>query len=183
MLMGAVLLLALTGWLAFSRGAETPEENPSSQTSAASEESLPARPLPDLILEDYQGVPVSFANLKGKPLVVNAWAAWCPFCLKELTDFALAQQEFADRVTIIAVDRAESRDVAKNYTDKLGVTQALTFLLDPQDSFYKTIGGFSMPETIFVDKDGFIREHKRGPMELNEIRERIQRLFVLKQVN
>ena len=93
-----------------------------------------------------------------------------------MVDFAAAQKEFGDDVAIIAIDRAESRKTAKKYTDELGVTN-LIFLLDPSDSFYQSIGGFSMPETIFVDRDGNIAERKRGPMEIKEIREKIQKLL------
>lgn len=130
-----------------------------------------------LKLKDFSGKAVSFSNFKGRSLVINSWAAWCPFCRKELVDFAAAQKEFGDKVTIIAVDRAESKETAKKYTDGLGVTNDLLFLLDPADSFYKSIGGFSMPETIFIDKDGNVKIHKRGPMELDEIRQKIAEIL------
>lgn len=130
-----------------------------------------------LNLESYDGKVISLADLKGKPLVINSWAAWCPFCRKELVDFAAAQKEFTDRVVIIAVDRAESRDTAKKYSDELGVSDDILFLLDPSDGFYRSIGGFSMPETIFVDKDGNTKIHKRGPMDINEIRQKINEIL------
>lgn len=133
--------------------------------------------LPDLTLTDYTGKSVRLQDFVGKPLVVNAWAAWCPFCRKELKDFATVQKELGDRVVFIAVDRAEPLSTAKRYTDELGVTNDLVFFLDPDDSFYQSIGGFSMPETIFVNAQGNIVEHKRGPMEVAEIRERTQRLL------
>lgn len=132
---------------------------------------------PDFTLRDYNGNTIRLADFIGKPLVINSWAAWCPFCRKELTDFALAQKEFGDKVMIIAVDRAESREIAKKYSDELGVTDNLIFLLDPSDSFYRSTGGFSMPETIFVDKDGNVIIHKRGPMNLQEIREKIKQII------
>ena len=132
---------------------------------------------PDFSLQDYSGQTVSLADFVGTPLVINSWAAWCPFCKKELPDFAAAQKEFGEQVVIIAIDRAESLEVSKKYSDELGATDDLIFLLDPDDSFYQSIGGFSMPETIFVDRDGFIREHKRGPMELDEMREKINNLL------
>lgn len=131
----------------------------------------------DLKLKNYNGEVVSLSNFKGKPLVINAWAAWCPFCRKELVDFATAQKEFGDKVIIIAIDRAETKDTAKKYTDELGVTNGMVFLLDSSDSFYQSIGGFSMPETIFVDKDGHIADHKRGPMDVKEMRERIKKIL------
>lgn len=108
--------------------------------------------VPDFVLENYEGSIVKRTDFAGKPLVINSWAAWCPFCRKELADFAVIQKEFGDKTVIIAIDRAETKEVAKKYTDELGVTADMIFLLDPSDSFYQSIGGFSMPETIFVDK-------------------------------
>lgn len=133
--------------------------------------------VPDFALQDYNGKTNKLADFAGKPLVINSWAAWCPFCRQELPDFVQVQKEFGDQVIIIAVDRTESLDTQKKYTDDLEVTNKLIFLQDPDDSFYRAIGGFSMPETIFVDRDGNIRDHKRGPMDANEIRERIKKIL------
>lgn len=125
--------------------------------------------LASIELTDYAGNSVSLAEYRGKPLVINAWAAWCPFCRQELPDFAALQGEFAD-IAVIAIDRAESKDVAKGYTDQLGISEKMILLLDPGDGFYKNIGGFSMPETIFVDSHGAIVFHKRGPLTLDEMK-------------
>lgn len=130
-----------------------------------------------LKFQDYDGDSVSLADFQGRPLVINSWAAWCPFCRKELVDFAVAQKEFGNQVVIIAIDRAEPLETAKKYSDELGVANGLVLLLDPADSFYQSIGGFSMPETIFVDAGGNVKIHKRGPMDFNEIREKIQQLL------
>lgn len=120
-------------------------------------------------LTDYEGRAVHLTDFAGKPLVVNTWAAWCPFCRQELPDFVALQKEFPD-VAVIAIDRSEPLATAKGYTDELGISGDILFLLDPGDDFYKNIGGFSMPETIFVDKSGTIVFHKRGIMTLAEMR-------------
>lgn len=132
--------------------------------------------VPDFSLEDYDGNIVSLADFSGKPLVLNSWAVWCPFCVDELPDFVTIQKEFGE-VTIIAIDRAESLNTTKEFTDELGVTDDLIFLLDPKDSFYQSIGGFAMPETLFVDKNGNVIEHKRGPLSEDQIRQRVQNLL------
>jgi len=126
--------------------------------------------VPDFTFEDYEGNSVSLTSFQGQPIIVNSWATWCPFCINELPDFVELQEELGDQVTIIAVDRSESLSQAKQYTDDLQITDDLVFVLDPSDSFYKSIGGFSMPETIFVDSDGTIQQHKRGFMRLDEMR-------------
>lgn len=165
---GIILLIV------FGRGGQAPGTTAPGGVSSTA----PVRTVPDLTLKDYAGNAVSLATaFPGKALVLNSWAAWCPFCGQELKDFAAAQREFGDQLVIIAVDRAESLTVAKQFTDGLGVTDTLTLLLDPDDRFYQAIVGFAMPETIFVTPDGTVRDHKRGPMDLEEIRQRIQRIL------
>lgn len=162
-----ILIVVGVGWFVISNQNATEESNPQAQSERA----------PDFALQNYDGKTVRLTDFAGRPLVINSWAAWCPFCRKELVDFAAAQKEFGNDAVIIAVDRAESRETAKKYTDELGITNNLIFLLDPSDSFYQSIDGFSMPETIFVDREGNIAERKRGPMEINEIRQKLQKLI------
>ena len=132
---------------------------------------------PSFALKDYNGNVVTSRDFDGKSLVINSWAAWCPFCVDELPDFAQIQEEFADDVVFIAINRRESLETAKGFTDSLGLSDSMVFLLDPDDSFYRSIGGFSMPETILVTENAGIQFHKRGPMDLDETRSRVQSLI------
>jgi thiol-disulfide isomerase/thioredoxin len=136
--------------------------------------------MPAFSLSNYDGNDIKPEMFKGKILVVNSWAVWCPFCVKELSDFVELQKEFPDEIVVIAIDRAEPMEKAKEFTDSLSVSDGMVFLLDPKDSFYRSIGGFSMPETIFVDTSGEIRIHKRGPMELSEMRENVEKIINIK---
>ncbi len=175
----SVVVLIVVGWLLISKTGQHQNMNTGNNTTTQTQtDSSPkSDKAPDFHLQDYNDKTVSLTDFTGKPVVINSWAAWCPFCQKELVDFAAAQKEFEDQVVIVAIDRAESREVAKKYSDELGVTGDLIFLLDPSDSFYQSIGGFSMPETIFVAKNGAIMDHKRGPMEIDEIRDRIRKIM------
>jgi len=130
-----------------------------------------------MTLINYEGSVVSLEDFRGKPLVINSWAVWCPFCRNELASFATLQEEFGEKITVVAIDRQEPIDKAKGFTDELGITNDMLFLLDSSDSFYKSIGGFSMPETIFVNSAGEIVVHKRGPMELREMREHANKIL------
>lgn len=133
--------------------------------------------VPSFSLLDYDGNEVSNKDFEGKILVVNSWATWCPFCVNELPDFGELQEAFEDEIVVIAINRSESTTKAKNYSDDLNVTSKFIFLQDPKDSFYKSIGGFAMPETLFVDSDGNIIIHKRGPMDVDEMKEKIDSII------
>ena len=139
--------------------------------------------LAHISLIDYHGNKISLEALSGKPLVINSWAVWCPFCRKELPDFAELQKEFGDRLVVVAIDRQEPLEKAKGYTDELNITNDMIFLLDSSDTFYKSISGFSMPETIFVNSAGEIVVHKRGPMELDEMREYANKIISTNEVS
>lgn len=180
-LIGATCVAVLLIAVAITRNTLRQEES-SKTPQLSSQNTIPQGgakegQIPSLTFTDYKGEHVSLFDFSGLPLVVNAWATWCPFCTKELADFAAVQEQYRGKVVFIAIDRVEPRDVAKSFTDKVGVTKKMIFLLDPQDDFYKAIGGFSMPETLFVDSSGRIEYHKRGPMDINEIQERTKALL------
>ncbi|MBI2633850.1 MAG: TlpA family protein disulfide reductase [Parcubacteria group bacterium] len=174
---GGLVVLVLLGLFLIFRQGPAPASPTTEITQGEESASRSLTRAPEFKLQDYSGKTVSLSDFSRKPLVINSWAAWCPFCREELKDFSTVQEELRDNVVIIAVDRAEPLAVAKQYTDELGVTGELVLLLDPNDSFYRSIGGFSMPETIFVDANGNIQFHKRGPMPLSEIRLRISKLL------
>lgn len=173
--LAAVLLVAGAGWLGERRGSMAPEPYDREWPTETGER------LPDATLTDYAGGTVRLSDFAGRPLVVNSWAAWCLFCSRELSDLAAVQKEFSGAgagggAVFVAINRAETVEVAQGFTDELGISQALMFLLDPSDAFYQAIGGFSMPETLFVNPDGTVQFHKRGPLTQEEIRERAQEL-------
>ncbi|MEX0934004.1 MAG: TlpA disulfide reductase family protein [Candidatus Paceibacterota bacterium] len=173
-----IVIVFLGGVFFFSLSdkSTTPENSTNNDTSARQEKSA-FSVFADISLEDYEGASISLGAFEGKPLVINSWAVWCPFCREELPAFSQLQKEFGDELIVIAIDRQESREKAQGYTDGLGITDDMLFLLDARDSFYKRLGGFSMPETIFVNSEGEIVVHKRGPMNLAEMREHTQKII------
>lgn len=132
---------------------------------------------PTFALADYDGNIIDTKDFKGKIQVLNAWASWCPFCVDELPDFGELQEAFPEDVVVVAVNRAEPTSIAKDFSDKLGLSDTYIFLIDPSDTFYKSIGGFSMPETLFLDKKGKLVQHKRGPLTFEDMKEIVERVL------
>ncbi|PIR74702.1 MAG: hypothetical protein COU35_00835 [Candidatus Magasanikbacteria bacterium CG10_big_fil_rev_8_21_14_0_10_47_10] len=90
------------------------------------------RKVPHFVLSDYSGHPFDSALLEGTPYVVNVWASWCIFCKWEIVDFATVHRKFPG-VPVIAINRGESVDVAKQFTDERHLAAGIVFLLNPQD--------------------------------------------------
>ena len=126
-----------------------------------------------LIFTDYTGKAVSLTEFKRKVLVVYMWASWCPYCGGELEYLAELKSTYGDDIYVVAVNRAESSVDAKAFTDKLKGGNKIIFLLDPNDSLYKSVGGYAMPETLFINSWGDIITHHRGPIRGEEVKEKI----------
>jgi len=170
-----LVVIAVGGFFLFSNGKDDSRTTALDDLSGTEKEKFDKAP--DFTLKNYDGNDVSLSDFNGKIRVVNSWAVWCPFCVDELPDFGRLQEEFGDEIVVIAIDRAESLKKTKKFTDELGITNKLILLLDPKDSFYRSIGAFSMPETLFIDKEGNIRIHKRGPMTFEEMKEKVESII------
>ncbi len=122
------------------------------------------------------------SEFKAPVTVVNVWASWCPFCVEELPDLARIADEFTD-VPVVAINRGESSADAQAFLETLSLSDTMHVLFDPEDSFYRFIEGFGMPETVFVGEEGTILFHKRGVMSLEEMRETVMLLTSRVQPN
>jgi len=130
----------------------------------------------DITFKNIDGQDVTFASMRGKPVVAYVWASWCERCVRDIYSHALLQKEFGDAVMFAEVNRGESLEIAKKFVDpKAG----LSLFADGNDALYKALGGFAMPETIFIDKNGIVRNHTRGHMSTIDLRRRIQDSFAL----
>jgi peroxiredoxin len=122
-------------------------------------------PAPDFSLPGLDGRMISLSDYRGKVVVVNIWATWCPPCVDEMPSLEKLYQEFkADSFTILAVsiDSAGAATVAP-FLKKHGLT--FPVLLDAQSSVrtsYRTTG---VPETFIVNKKGILVEKVIGPRD------------------
>lgn len=131
----------------------------------------------ELVLKDYEGHDVRLSQFKREVLVVHAWATWCTYCADELKNLATLKKKYGDSIVILAPNRAESVQTAKPFTDALNLGDSITYLLDPDDAFYKSIGGYAMPETLFINDRGEVFFQQRGPMNIGEVEQKINALI------
>lgn len=129
----------------------------------------------NLTLRTYDGAEVPLSDFRRSLIVAHTWASWCPYCSAELQNLSELKKEFGDAITVLAVNRAESLEEARAFTDPLGIS-GIEILLDEDDSFFRSIGGYAMPETVFIDSNSEVIFHQRGPMQMDEVRARIREL-------
>lgn len=125
------------------------------------------------LLVDYAGKSVRFDQFTSvfsrKPLIIFFWATWCPYCNTEFASLANLTQQYGNKIEIVAVNRGESSVDAKKYTDALNLGETMVFLIDRDDALFKKLGGYAMPEMIFINSHGEEVFHKHGPISNEEI--------------
>ncbi|MBI3583863.1 MAG: TlpA family protein disulfide reductase [Nitrospinae bacterium] len=120
---------------------------------------------PKFALTDLNKKTVNLAHYKGKKVILNFWATWCPPCVNEMP---LLQEVYNNRrgegIEIIGINYNEDYDRVKKFISEKGVT--FTILIDSDLKVSMDYGVIGLPVTFFIDREGRIKEKFKG--ELNK---------------
>lgn len=134
---------------------------------AADFEARPASPAPELAARELGGAPRTLADYRGKVVLLNFWASWCPPCLREMPSLERLREKMAGRpLEILALDSAETREEVSAYLARMKL--GFTVLLDPDGSNTRRWKVFALPTTFLIDADGRVRQVLKGPTEWDE---------------
>ncbi len=102
-------------------------------------------------------------SLKGKVLLVNFWATWCPPCVEELPSIQNARDTFdQDHFEVVSVNVGEKVADIKAFLEKLSVTLTFPIVVDEKLSVYADWQVSPLPTTFLVDRTGKIRYQALG---------------------
>jgi peroxiredoxin len=146
-----------------------------SASEAASEE--PGKPAPNFELKRVDGSPVSLADHRGKPVVIDFWATWCVPCIyqvPELNAFWKIHRETDDVVVIgVAVD-VEGASVVAPWIEEKGVEYQIAI---GDESLAREFGVLGFPTLAIISPDGNIESLHVGLIEVEEL-ERLVAPFI-----
>jgi thiol-disulfide isomerase/thioredoxin len=136
-------------------------------TQAAGFEKQAATPAPELQAQDLAGAPKTLADYRGKVVLLNFWASWCPPCLREMPSMERLRVKMTGRpLAIVALDSAEAPEEVNAYLSRM--TLGFPILLDPDGSNTKRWKVFALPTTFLLDAEGRVRYVLTGPTEWDE---------------
>lgn len=134
---------------------------------AAAFEERSAVPAPELRAHNLPGASKTLADYRGKVVLLNFWASWCPPCQREMPSMERLRLKMAGRpLAVVAIDSAETREEVDAFLAKMKV--GFPILLDPDGSNTKRWKVFALPTSFLLDASGRIRYVLTGPTEWDE---------------
>ena len=108
---------------------------------------------PDFTLEDVSGKKVSLKDLKGKVVVLNFWATWCPPCKEEMPSFSKLESMLGkEGLSVVAINDYEDKKKAVNFAKKNGYN--FTVLIDESGKVSESYRASFLPTTFVIDRNG-----------------------------
>jgi len=121
-------------------------------------------PAPGFELKALDGTTHRLDDYRGKVVLLNFWASWCPPCLAELPGIQRLADQLADEpFQVLLINVAESPFRVAKFMKLVGVR--LLSLLDPDGATFRAWGGSIYPTSFILDAEGRIRYRALGPLE------------------
>lgn len=136
--------------------------------------SLEGRAAPQFRLKTVEGEEVDLAELRGKVVLINFWATWCPPCRAELPDISKLHQKYAGSDAVILTVNNEGGSIAKSYVKDKKLS--LEVLNDGKRQVSKLYGIRAIPTVLVVDKKGVVRHHWTGQRPVETLTKAIEEL-------
>ena len=130
-------------------------------------------PTPDLSLTDLDGKPTSLADYRGKVVLVNLWATWCPPCKEEMPALESFYRKHArDGFTIVAVNDGDPKPHVVQFVQDYGLT--FPVWLDPSyiatEKAFKTV---NLPSSFVIDREGRVVLSWVGGIDLRTLEQHV----------
>jgi peroxiredoxin len=120
-------------------------------------------------LQDDGGHAVSLTQYRGKIVVMNLWASWCPPCRAEMPDLQTVAREFAkDGVVVVGVNQGESAERAAAFARSLDI--AFPIWIDDAQRYGRVYAALGLPTTVVIDRRGIVERGFDGPLTIQQMR-------------
>lgn len=124
--------------------------------------------LHDATLRGLNGPDQKLSSFRGKPLIINVWASWCPPCIREMGSLErLAWSDLGQQFTVIGISTDDYPQAAKAMLAKTQAT--LNHYIDQRLQMEKMLGASHLPLTVLVDAQGRVRKKIVGAREWDDL--------------
>ncbi|MDO8690543.1 MAG: redoxin domain-containing protein [Dehalococcoidia bacterium] len=131
---------------------------------------------PDFTLTNLEGKSVSLSSFRGKAVMVNFFATWCPPCRAEMPTLQSTYKDMQSQgFEIVAVDLQEDQGAVSGYAKSLGLS--FTILLDRNATVYGQYHITGLPTSYFIDRDGIVKDYVIGGLSKDLLKQKLNNIL------
>lgn len=131
------------------------------------------QPAPEFTLQDVDGRVVRLSDFRGKVVLVNFWATWCPPCRKEFPELVKAYAGGSGDVVVVGVDLQENASEVGQFASDYGAT--FPIVIDARADVAEAYRVLGLPSSYFIDAQGILRDQFFGPLTQKTIADKIEK--------
>ncbi|HBG28512.1 MAG: hypothetical protein A2Y10_07185 [Planctomycetes bacterium GWF2_41_51] len=117
------------------------------------------KPSPDFNVTDLNGNTIKLSDLKGKRVILDFWATWCPPCKKEIPSFIKLRNEIDPNNLVIIGISSEPEETLKIFVEENEINYQIASADDLPEPYDRIT---SIPTTFFIDSNGIIQQVLNG---------------------
>ena len=121
---------------------------------------------PEFTLDFEDGRSLQFSDLRGRPVMVNFWATWCPPCRSEMPEI-VRQAEDSEDLIVLAVNVNENDSVVRDFAKQYAMTMPVVMDHDGHLAELYLVRG--MPTSVFIDREGVIVSVQEGMLSAAQL--------------
>lgn len=133
------------------------------------------QPMPEVEWSDLDGTQRRLSEWRGRRVILDLWATWCPPCVREIPHFQQLASESTDGDLVVIGITSETASVVRPFTRAQGIRYpiGLADYMKWPEPFPQVAG---LPTTFFIDREGILRSVALGYHDLGELRRRAAEL-------
>lgn len=134
------------------------------------------KPAPQFTLRTLDGSrTVSLTELRGKVVLINFWASWCPPCVEETPDLVAAYSQIADpNVVFVGIGMQDENAKLQTFAAEYKIPYLV--VEDPEGKVGDAYGVRGMPTTVYIDRDGIVRKIVNGAVRKDAVVGEIEKI-------
>jgi thiol-disulfide isomerase/thioredoxin len=138
---------------------------------------------PTLVVRDINGRSFKLSDYKGKVVLLNFWATWCPPCRTEIPDLIKWQRKYrANELEIVGITYPpEKLSKVRRFARSLRINYRLAIGTKATKALFTT--SETLPLTVVIDRDGLVREVIEGVMYSDEFDQKVKPLLLLEGID
>lgn len=131
-------------------------------------------PAPSFSFTTFAGDSYSSADLTGRPVILNFWAAYCPACAKFAPSLEAVYQKHKETgMFVVGISAGEPQHLLEEKAESLGLTYPLAISEDMLDAY----GITAIPMTYLIDREGRVQSTLLGAQELDRLEEAVEKIL------